>query len=229
MSSKNYFNLLILVFSFALGCAKSSDSPGGAPAPNPSLVPKDVSQKVLKGAKMPLLNETKTLEFLDFYLLPNDTCVYVVTEKVTVSQLSSTAIEQTYDRHSDANRKNLADCPTQPTEFVAHEVKSWGLARYSQMKIENIERNLDPIEYQKNEWVQSANIVSSQEVEHKGLHTQVVEMEVLSKKGIKYAFKQYVSLDSLFLGWYEFSRTRTDNGAVGNYQIMKEHIAGSSK
>jgi hypothetical protein len=228
MLSNKFVYFISVMLCFALGCSKSSDSTGAAPTPSPSPVPKDVAQKVLKAAKMPLLNESKTLEFLDFYDLPDETCFYTITEKVTVSQLSTTAIEHTYDRLSDADRENSAECPKQPTKFVAHEVSSWGLGRYSQMKIEMIEEYIDPIEYQKIEWVQSASIVSSEEIEHKGLRTQVVEIAVLSKKGTKYTSKHYISLDSLFLARFEFSRTRTDNGNVVNYQIMNEHLGGSA-
>jgi hypothetical protein len=215
----NYITLVMLFY--VLGCAKSSDPSGGARATDPSQVPNVVIQKVSDTAKLPELGDFKTLEFLMFYDLPEDTCVYRITEKTTVSQISDSTIEHTYDRTFVTNLKNPAACPAQPTDFVAHEVKSWGIGRYKQMKLEAIKQNLDPSEYQKNEWVQTVRIVSSQELNHNGLRTQLVEMEVVSKKGVKYALKQYVSLDSLFLARFEYLLERTDNiGSATNYQVM---------
>lgn len=51
----------------------------------------------------------------------------------------------------------------------------------------------------------------------------MVEMEVVSKKAVKYSFKQYVSLDSLFLARFEFLRERLDNGFAANYQVLTSY------
>ncbi len=175
-------------FFLIVGCAKSSDS-GIKPAA-PSVVPNEVAQKVSDSAKLPDLGDFRTLEFLDFFNSNSATCIYRTIEKTTVSQMSTTTIELSYDRSFTVDPKNIAGCPAQHPSFLAHEVKSWGLGAYSQMKIEAIKRDLDPAEYVKNEWVQFANIISSQELNHNGLRSQLVDMEVVSKKGVKYSYKQ---------------------------------------
>lgn len=220
MAISNFNFVILMGFFLFLGCSKST-SPSSGPASNPILVADEVSKKVSDNAIMPDLNDTRTFEFLEFHDMSNETCIYTTSQKTTVSNISEGKIELTYDRSFVYDSENIQGCPAQHPDFVAHESLSWNIEDYKQMKIESIKQNLDPAEYLKNDWVQSARIISSREIDYNGLHTQMVEMEVITKKGINYSYKQYVSLDSLFLGVFEYLRQRADNGFVANYQVMK--------
>lgn len=219
---KNYL-LALLTFSF-FGCVKSDNS-SDKTTPPPKPINEEVVEKISNEAKLPDLGDFKIFEFSDYYALSNDiTCEYRITEKITVSQLSDTSIEQTYDRKNEALQENPKDCPSKHPDFLEHETMSWGLGQYAQMKTEYIKKILDPVKFQENrEWVQSARILTSQELNYKNLRTQLVEMEIISKKGFKYLRKQYISLDSLFLARFELLFTRIDKNSTVDYQVMPSY------
>jgi hypothetical protein len=213
------FSIMMVCFTFA--CNQSTNSSGGNPK-NPSQISIDVAQKVTNRAKLPEVSDTMTLEYWDFYDSTNDTCKYLTTEKRTISNISETNIEVTYDRTFVADSSNSSECPTQHPEFVAHETFAEKTVDYTKRKIEFIKKELDPIEYQKSSWIQSAKIVSNEEVNFKGLRVQLVELEIDSKTGNKYTLKQYVALDSLFLARIEFLQTHVKSGEIVAFQALKD-------
>lgn len=206
--------LPILVLA-TLACSKDSSLINGGGL-NPTNVQKDIAQK-FSAAKLPDQSDFKISEYSEVYNLPNQACIYKTTEKATITQLTFTTIEITYDRSTVADTYNAYGCPVQTPQFLAHEAKSLNLRQYIESQATSINQNLDTTAIQKSFGAQVVVINSSVEENFRGLRVQAVEMTILMRNGTRYSFKQYFSLDSAFLGRIEYNNTQTPGGAIAGY------------
>jgi hypothetical protein len=225
-------HLATMVFALCLlsACNKSSNSSPHAAPPNGQIEfieiiedSADLLRKISVSGKLPSEGEDhKTLVFSDYYEMPNAVCDYTVTEKIVVTHKTETTIEQTLDRDFLKDSENSSDCPEKNPNYSEHNVSTMDVSQFIQLKMETIKKYLDPANNPNNSWLQSLKITSSNEINYRGLRTQVVEMEGISKKGTKYIYTQYVALDSIFLGRFEYNLRRVENRTTTDYQILSD-------
>ncbi len=228
VSSRIISTLALSTTLIWLGCSGSSNS--GAPTSplNANNVAKDVIQKISISGKMPAVNDYKELVYLYSKQIQGTTiCRYLVDEKTTVTSLSSANIDFAFDNSVSPAPTNPQNCPLEGlVKVTPHSSKHWELQTYLQNKSDTLKKDIDTERFLKFDWVSAATIVQSQETEENGLRSQLVDIQITTKTGSKCNYRQFVSLDSVFLGRFEETIDCGSTNHIDYLQLKEFSIKG---
>ena len=227
--SKILSSLLALLILPTMSCSKSTNETSAQGLTSDG-VTKELSEKLLSHPSLPQLGDTKKLVYYESVTSAQQLlCRYWMTEQTTVTGLTELTIDLDSSRSIETFSSNASSCPSQPPNFTSHGASHKMTKDYVNDKMKNLREQIGLERFFKFQWVSSAELLSSKEVQEQGLRAQLVEINVTAKSGLTCRYRQYFSLDSVFLGRFREDSTCGPNSLTNFQRLIDFTIASLPK
>jgi hypothetical protein len=148
-------------------------------------------------------------------------CLYFVDFTLKVESQSEEKLKFSYSLTSQGFKNNPAECASQLPNLKYPKTEEYSPADYISHKKKQLREAFSPSAWcSLRAWCRSGELVRVEEQTYKGIRAKYIEARITATDGTVYIKKDWVSMESLLQGNFEFDITRADGSAFLDFKTM---------
>jgi hypothetical protein len=194
---KKLLLIAVLALTFA-ACSNDSDK-------DDKKFDDELYQHVIETTRPPSAGDLMRVQYQSIYQNHDDYCVYEVSQTNKINSI----VNDVLDYQTDYNQKFMwgrGICPDQHPDIPIQNRRSITLDKFTSDMNSSILKNSSAREFEKRSpMMRNVKVTESSEVNYKNLRAQKIVMTMTNiKDGKRYIREVYISLDSIFVGPFQY-------------------------
>jgi hypothetical protein len=205
----------LLVVSFLLvacGSGKDSESGISQPVKIPEIDVNAFVNEVYAANGMPAVGDVFSFLVPHSTIVNKSDCLFWLFTEVKLQKIVGNELVFSVNQIFTPSKENPADCGT---ILSTQKEEKYSLESYLANKKRQLRYSFSAEKwcFAYDNWCQTAELVKSEDVEHKGQKARYVEYKILAKNGKNYTRRAWISKQSLMLGEFENELVNAETNA----------------